>query len=108
MRTQRRGMSFTAPPPEWQLNCRQLFAVEIVTKVRRGDRSWWIEYVERIEEGFVQCSGTDSERRKARTQSCGCGGVMSVRAFELIGDEGELVARRTYALCVTCGEWAEF
>jgi hypothetical protein len=97
-----------APPEEWRMTCRGSLAVEVVTQVRRGDRSWWVEYVELIEEGFVQCSGTDSERREARAQSCSCGAVMSVRTFELIGDEGELVARRTYALCVMCSEWAEF
>lgn len=108
MRTQRRGMSFTAPPPEWHLECRQSFAVEVASQLRRGDRSWWIEYVELIEEGFIRCPGTDAERRKARSLRCSCGWEMSVRAFELIGDEGELVARRSYALCALCSEWAEF
>jgi hypothetical protein len=61
-----------------------------------------------MEEGFLACSGTRSERNIAGSATCSCGREMSLRAFELIGDEGELVARRTYASCVTCSEWLEF
>ena len=108
MRTGQRGVSITAAPPEWELHCRQSFAVDVAEVVRTEGQSWWQEYVELIEEGFIRCPGTDAERRQVRSMRCGCGWEMSVRAFELIGDEGELVARRTYALCVMCGEWSEF
>ena len=107
MRTRSRGVSIASLPPEWQLHCRQSFTVG-VAEVRTGNRSWWREYVALIEEGFIRCPGTEAERRHARSMRCRCGWEMSVRAFELIGDEGELVARRTYALCERCGEWAEF
>ena len=33
---------------------------------------------------------------------------MHLRAFELIGKQGELVAYRTYAVCVMCRRWVEF
>lgn len=107
MRTQRRGVSMTAPPPEWQFTCRQAFVDRMPFEPRIGDRSWWREFVELVEEGFVRCSGPDDERRHARSIRCSCAWEMSVRVFELIGDEGELVARRTYAVCAVCGEWAE-
>ena len=106
MRTMSRGVSIASLPPEWELHCRQSFAVDI-REIRTERRSWWRAYVELIEEGFIRCPGTDAERRQARSMKCRCGWEMSVRAFELIGDEAELVARRTYALCVRCGEWAE-
>ena len=108
MRTRQRGVSITAAPPEWQLHCRQSFAQVAPFQVRGSERSWWREYVELVEEGFVPCAGTTSEQRLARSISCSCGEEMCLRAFELIGDEGELVARRTYSLCLMCGEWAEF
>ena len=107
MRTRQRGASITAAPPEWQLHCRQSFAQVASLQVRSGERSWWREYVELLEEGFVPCAGMRAERCDARSIGCSCGQEMSVRAL-LIGDEGELVARRTYAVGVMCGEWAEF
>jgi hypothetical protein len=33
---------------------------------------------------------------------------MDLRAFALSGDKGEIVAYRTYALCLSCRQWAEF
>ena len=107
MRTRRRGVSISAAPPEWHLECRKSFVVAPL-RLRRGDRSWWLEYVGLMEEGFVHCSGTHAERREARSVLSTCGAEMSLRAFELVGDDGELIARRCYALCVTCGDWAEF
>lgn len=68
----------------------------------------WRKYVELVEEGFVPCAGTRVERREARSIDCSCGEEMFLRTFELIGDERELIARRTYALCVTSGDWVEF
>ena len=109
MRTRRRGVTISAAPPEWNLHCRKSFAVALnATHLRRGDRSWWLEYVGLMEEGFVHSPGTDAERREAQSVLSTCGAEMSLRAFELVGDDGELIARRTYALCVMCGDWAEF
>lgn len=76
MRTRSRDVSVTALPPEWKLHCRQSFAVD-VAEVPSEKRSCWREYVELIEEGFVRCSGTDAERRQARSMRCRCGWEMS-------------------------------
>ena len=69
--------------------------------------SWWRTYIDLIEDGFVARLGTRSERGQARAMTC-CGGGMELKAFELIGDEGELVAYRTFAVCPQCRRWCEF
>jgi hypothetical protein len=61
-----------------------------------------------IEDGYIDCPGSWSERRAARHMRCRCGEDMDLRAFKLIGPKGELIAYRTYAVCAMCRWWVEF
>ena len=97
MRTRR---VLTMLPTEWRPRCRN-GATAPKEKV-----SWWRRYVELIEEGFTACPGSWSEQQQARRMTC-CGGAMELHALELIGDDGELVAYRTFAVCARCRRWAE-
>jgi hypothetical protein len=102
MRTSRRSITVTMAPPEWRKRCRKSAPP---TKDRP---TWWRRYVDLIEEGFIPCPGSWTERQNAEAMRCGCGGGMHLEALELIGDQGELVAYRAFAVCSTCRAWVEF
>ena len=95
MRTRR---VLTMLPTEWRPRCRGAATIQQV--------SWWRMYVELIEEGFTACFGSWSEQQQAQKMNC-CGRGMELHALELIGDEGELVAYRTFAVCPLCRRWTE-
>lgn len=62
--------------------------------------------VDLVDEGFTPCRGSWSEQQEARRMTC-CGGGRELKAIELIGDQGELVANRMFAVCGTCRHWVE-
>ncbi len=85
MRTSRRAVTVTMAPPEWQSRC-QINALRPTPQhARHADRSWWREYVGLIEERYIDCPGSWSERHAARHMRCRCGEDMDLRAFELKG-----------------------
>ncbi|MDQ3878592.1 MAG: hypothetical protein M3290_09635 [Actinomycetota bacterium] len=108
MRTSRRAITVTVAPPEWRARCLKDAVRSIPSHARHADRSWWREYVSLIEEGYIDCPGSWSERHAARHMRCKCGEDMDLRAVEKIGPEGELIAYRTYAVCSMCKWWVEF
>ncbi|MGH2750744.1 MAG: hypothetical protein ACRDK3_07715 [Actinomycetota bacterium] len=61
-----------------------------------------------LDEDYVECSGSASDRSAAQHMRCRCGEDMDLRAFEFIGPGGELVAYRPFALCPMCRWWVEF
>jgi len=87
-------------PPQWRSRCRKN------AKAPKEKPSWWRRYVELIEEGFTACQGSWSEQQQAARMTC-CGRGRELKALELIGDEGELVAYRTFAVCPQCRHWIE-
>lgn len=100
MRTSRRATTVTMAPPEWHSRCRSS------APAPKEKKSWWRLYVDLIEEGFTPCQGSWTEQQQARRMRC-CGGGRELKALELIGDEGELVAYRTFAVCPQCRGWIE-
>lgn len=100
MRTSRRATTVTMAPPEWRSRCRANAAEP------KEKKSWWRLYVDLIDEGFTPCQGSWGERQQAQRMMC-CSGGRELKALELIGDEGELVAYRTFAVCPQCRDWAE-
>ena len=100
MRTSRRATTVTMAPPEWRSRCGS-DATEPKSK-----KSWWRLYVDLIDEGFTPCIGSWAEHQQAARITC-CGGGRELKALELIGDQGELVAYRTFAVCPQCRAWTE-
>ena len=85
MPTSRRAINVTVAPPEWHSRCRNSEVRPIPHHSRHADRSWWREYVGLIEEGYIDCPGSWSERHAARHMRCRCGDDMDLRAFDLVG-----------------------
>ena len=110
MRTSRRATTVTMAPPEWQSRCRRTDVRPIPSHARLADRSWVVEYMGLMDEDYLDCSGSWSERHAARHMRCQCGEDMDLRAFEKVGPEGELLGYRTFAVCTmsNCRWWIEF
>ena len=100
MRTSRRAVAVTMAPPEWHSRCHKNASRPKIKK------TWWRTYVDLVDEGFTPCIGSWTEHEEASRMTC-CGGGRELKALELIGDDGELVAYRTFAVCTQCRAWVE-
>lgn len=63
--------------------------VAVFSTIRAADGSWWLEYVERMSEGFMICPGSEANGGRLSPPRAAAAD-MSLRAFELIGDEVNL------------------
>ena len=68
---------------------------------RIAEQSWFAEFDELEDDGFVWRSDYDSSQLGSRLCFC-CGEAMEMRLFERRD-----VSYRAYALCVMCGWWFE-
>lgn len=108
MRNTRIGSPSNRLPDRWRTRCRNTAVAAIPQHARLADRSWVIEFMHLLDEDYFEYRGRAADREAARHMRCRCGEDMDVRAFELVGPEGELIAYRTFALCPMCKWWVEF
>ena len=108
MRSIRIGSQHKQLPNRWHMRCRATAVSPVPDYARLADRSWLIEYMSLLDEDYTECCGRESDRNAARHMNCRCGEDMDLRAFQLVGADGELVAYRPFALCPMCRWWIEF
>jgi len=108
MRNTRIGTQRKALPERWKPRCRATAVLPFPDHARLADRSWIIEYMGLLDDGYFECARPAIDRHAARHMRCRCGEDMDLRAFEKRGPDNELLAYRPFALCPACGWWLEF
>lgn len=96
-------------PPESQSSCRHTDVRPTPNHARLGAPPWVIEYMALMDDDYLDCAGSSSERHAARYMQRRCGEDMDLRSFGKIGPDGELLGYRNFPVCMaSCRCWIEF